>query len=197
MRRIRAHPALPVLAALGLALLLPACQTSESPTERVAFGGASNFAAPLLPPGPGRKVAERKGWVVEAVTATVTEPAHCRVSRPGDSGPKLSFQAAPGSFSVLIGTPDRLLAPGASYDVDLAFDGAATESHKAQALDSGTLAVRIRSLDYEDITDAFVRAKSMTASSLRLGGRIAAFPLTGSNWAVNALDECRRIHTRS
>ena len=189
MRTLRACSVLLALA------LLAACQTSEN--SRVAYGGAASFTAPTLSPSPGRKVAERKGWVVEAVAGTMTEPAHCRVSRPGDSGPTLSFQAAPGSFSVLIGTPNRLLAPGASYDLTLAFDGAASESHAAQALDSGTLAVRIRSLDYEDITDAFVRAKSMDVSSPRLGGRIAAFPLTGSNWAVNALDECRRMHTRS
>ena len=82
-------------------------------------------------------------------------------------------------------------------DLALDFDGAASESHKAQALDSDTLAVRIRSLDYEDITDAFVRARSLEVSSPRLGGRIATFPLAGSNWAVNALDECRRLNTQS
>lgn len=188
MRRPRVH-----LAFLALALLA-ACQTSE--TSRVSYGGAAGLAAPTAP-SPGRKIAERRGWVVEAVSGTVTEPAHCRVSRPGDGGATLSFQAAPGSFSVLISTPDRLLAPGAAYDLTLAFEGAAPESHKAVALDSGTLLVRIQSLDYEDITDPYARSKGLEVSSPRLGGRIAAFPLGGSNWAVNALDECRRLNTRS
>lgn len=188
MRRFRACA---VLAGL---CLLAACQTSESPLSK---GGASGLASPLPSPGSARTVAERKGWVVEAVAGTFAEPAHCRVSRPGGSGPTLAFQAAPGRFSVLVGTPDRLLAPGATYDLTMAFEGAASESHKAQAVDSGTLAVRIMSLDYEDITDAFMRAKTLEVSSQRLGGRIAAFPLAGSNWAINALDECRRLHTRS
>ena len=189
MRTLRACSVLLALA------LLAACQTSEN--SRVAYGGAAGFTAPTLSPSPGRKVAERKGWVVEAVAGTMTEPAHCRVFRPADSGAKLSFQAAPGSFSVLISAPDRLLAPGASYELTLAFEGAAPESHKAVALDSGTLMVRIQSLDYEDITDAYARSKGLEVSSPRLGGRIAAFPLSGSNWAVNALDECRRLNTRS
>lgn len=188
MRRIRACV---VLAALGL---LAACQTSESPLSQ---GGASRFTAPLPAPANGRKIAERKGWVVEAVAGNIAEPAHCRVSRPGDSGPTLTFHAAPGRFSVLVEAPGHLLAPGATYDITLAFEGAASESHQAQAIDSGTLAVRILSLDYEDITDAFVRAKRLEVSCPRLGGRIGAFSLTGSNWAVNALDECRRLHTRS
>ena len=188
MRRIRACV---VLAGLGL---LAACQTSESPMSQ---GGASRFTTPLPPPDSGRKVAERKGWVVESVAGTVAEPAHCRVSRPNDSGPKLAFQAAPGRFSVLVEASGHLLAPGATYDLTLAFEGAASEAHPAQAIDSGTLAVRIASLDYEDITDAFVRSKRLEVSSPRLGGRIADFSLTGSNWAVNALDECRRLHTRS
>lgn len=188
MRRLRVH-----LAFLALAFLA-ACQTSEN--SRVAYGGASGLASTLTP-SPGRKVAERRGWVVEAVSGTVTEPAHCRVSRPGDSGATLSFQAAPGSFSVLIGTPNRLLAPGATYDLTLTFEGAAPESHTAVALGSGTLMVRIRSLDYEDITDPYARSKGLEVSSPSLGGRIAAFPLAGSNWAVNALDECRRLNTRS
>lgn len=191
MRRLSVRPAL-----LGLAVLLPACQTTENPAGRIAYGGAAGFVAPTSPTH-GRRVAERRGWVVEAVAGTAAQPAHCRVFRPGDSGPALSFQAAPGSFSVLVSTPDRLLAPGAGYDVTLTFEGAASESHKAQALDSGTLMVRILSLDYEDITDPYARSKSVEVSSQRLGGRIAAFPLAGSNWAVNALDECRRLHTRS
>ncbi len=197
MRRIRARLDLLGLALLGLTLL-PACQTTESPAvQRASYGTASGFTTPMLKPPPGRRVAERKGWVVEAVDGSVAESAHCRASRPGDSGPTLAFHAAPGVFSVLIGTPNHLLAPGAGYDLALDFDGAASESHKAQALDSDTLAVRIRSLDYEDITDAFVRARSLEVSSPRLGGRIATFPLAGSNWAVNALDECRRLNTQS
>jgi len=188
MRRFRACVVL-----AGLALVA-ACQTSESPLSQ---GGAARFTSPLPPPGPGRPVGERKGWVVEAVAGSVTEPAHCRVSRPGDSGPKLSFQAAPGGFAVLIEAPGHLLAPSASYDLTFSFEGAAPETHSAQALDSGTLAVRIRSLDYEDVADPYMHAKSMEVASPRLGGRIASFPLTGSNWALNALDECRRLHTRS
>ncbi len=197
MRRIRARLDLPGLALLGL-VLLSACQTTESPpAQRTAYNSGTGLTAPLFQPPPGRKVAERKGWMVEAVAGTMAEPAHCRVSRPDDSGPTLAFHAAPGVFSVLIGTPNHLLAPGAGYDLALDFDGAASESHKAQALDSDTLAIRIRSLDYEDITDAFVRARSLEVSSPRLGGRIATFPLAGSNWAVNALDECRRLNTQS
>ena len=191
MRLPRAVTALLALGALA------ACQTSENPGNRTSFGGSSGFAAPLAPPGPSRKVAERKGWVVEAVNATVAEPAHCRVSRPGDSGPTLSFQAAPGRFSILIGTPNRLLAPGASYELTLNFEGAASESHTAQAVDSSTLAVRIQSLDYEDVADSYGRAKRLEVSSQRLGGRVAAFTLDGSNWAINALDECRRLNTRT
>ncbi|WP_448187382.1 hypothetical protein [Azospirillum sp. sgz301742] len=189
MRRIRACV---VLAGI---CLLAACQTSESPP--LSQGGASRFTSPLPPPSSVRQVAERKGWVVETVAGTAAEPAHCRVSRPGDSGPKLAFQAAPGRFSVLVEAPGHLLAPGATYDLTITFEGAASESHTAQAIDSGTLAVRIASLDFEDITDAFMRSKTLEVSSPRLGGRIASFPLTGSNWAINALDECRRLHTRS
>lgn len=189
MRRLRACPV------LLAAALLAACQTSED--TRVAYGGAAGFGAQVLSPAPGRRVAERRGWLVEAVAGTVTEPAHCRVSRPGEDGPRLTFQAAPGSFAVLIATPDRLLAPGASYELTLAFEGAAPETHTAVARDSSTLMVRIQSHDYEDITDAFARSKGLEVSSPRLGGRIAAFPLAGSNWAVNALDECRRLNTRS
>ncbi|HYG84897.1 MAG TPA: hypothetical protein VD978_01425 [Azospirillum sp.] len=190
MRRTRAPAAL-----LGLGLLV-ACQTTEAPSP-VTQGGASRFSVPQTPQPDARKVAERKGWVVEAVTGSFAEPAHCRATRPGDSGPKLTFQTSPGRFSVLIGTPNRLLAPGATYDLTFAFEGAASESHTAQAVDSDTLAVRISSLDYEDITDPYARAKRLEVSSPRLGGHIAAFPLAGSNWAINAIDECRRIHTKS
>lgn len=182
------------LALLSLGVLA-ACQTTESPANRTSYSGASGFTAPLAPPGPGRRVAERKGWVVEAVTATVAEPAHCRVFRPGDSGPALSFQAAPGRFSILFSALNRLLAPGAAYDLTFDFEGAASESHQAQAVNSDTLAVRIQSLDYEDITDSFSRAKRLAVSSQSLGGRVAAFALEGSSWAVNALDECRRLNT--
>lgn len=194
MRRTRAF-----VVETGILLLLcgfmAACQTTDSPAPPVSFGGASRLTAPPLPSPSARKVAERKGWVVEAVAATLAEPAHCRTGRPADNGPSLAFRASPGRFGVSIRTLDRLLAPGASYELTFTFEGAASESHTAQATDSGTLAVLIRSLDYEDITDAFVRAQHLEISSPQLGGRIAAFPLAGSNWAINALDECRRIHT--
>lgn len=189
MRRLRACSVLLAVA------LLAACQTSED--SRVAYGGAAGFGVQALAPSPGRRVAERRGWVVEAVAGTVTEPAHCRAFRPGDDGPRLSFQAAPGSFAMLIAAPDRLLAPGANYELTLTFEGAAPETHTAVARDSSTLMVRIQSHDYEDVTDPYARAKGLEVSSPRLGGRIAAFPLAGSNWAVNALDECRRLNTRS
>ncbi len=187
------HPhALMAVSGFVLLSLLAGCQTAFFPDA----GGASRLSGPPLSSQAGRQIAERKGWRVETVANTPAQPAHCQVMRSGDDGATLIMQAAPGLFAVLIGTQNQTLTPGNAYNLTFTFQKAPSQSHQAQAIDPTTLAIRIGGLDYEDATEALAHTTRLEVSSASLGGRIAAFPMTGSSWAVNALDECRRIHTQ-
>ena len=48
---------------------------------------------------------------------------------------------------------------------------------------------------YEDLFEPFMRSKAVTLQSESSGGKIGDVSLGGSSWAINALDECRILHT--
>ncbi len=194
MRRLRTGRGAPAAAAALLSAILSACQTGPAPAPPPP-------AVPAEPPpsglseAPGRVVAQNKGWVVRAHPATGTGAAYCFAAR-ADSGFPLSFRATAKGAAMLINADHHAQpAEARASRLTAIFPGGEEVALEARPLPDGGLIVPVELPTYEDLFEPFVRAKAVTLRSEASEGAIGDVSLGGSSWALNALDECRILHT--
>ncbi|WP_448202935.1 hypothetical protein [Azospirillum sp. sgz302134] len=193
MRRLRSGRAVHVLA-VGL---LTACQTT-SPPPSVANKAPTDFLQPSsgLSDAPGRVVAQNKGWVVRAHPATKTGSAYCFATRTDSSSP-LSFRATAKGAAMLVNADQHAQPAGGESRLTAIFPDGAKVAMEAQPLPNGGVVVPVELPKYEDLFEPFMRSKAVTLQNEGAGGKIGDVSLGGSSWALNALDECRILHTQS
>lgn len=170
-----------LLAVVLAAAALAGCQTTE-------LNNAAAFAD-----GPGKSFRERRGWVVDFIPAENGAPAHCRGRRAAASpGPAIAFIGAEGEsgFRVSGLSPEKLAAAGEA--VTASFDHGDRQEFKARK-DGDTLLALFPTDHYEDVMHAFSRGRSVDLRG-RSGATLAEISLSGSSWAINATDECRRMN---
>ncbi|MDQ2101397.1 hypothetical protein [Azospirillum isscasi] len=192
MRRIRSGAASAMLAAT----LLTACQTTGAPpppTEQARPLPPDKPASPLSD-APGRVVAQNKGWIVRAHPATKTGSAYCYATRTDDSSP-LSFRATAKGAAMLVNADPHAQAKGTESRLTAIFPDGETMALEATPLPDGGVVVPVELPKYEDLFEPFMRSRAVTLQ--QDGGRtdIGDVNLGGSSWALNALDECRILHT--
>lgn len=185
---------------LPLLLLLPACQTTNPPPSPraeapVAYVQPSDFG---LSDAPGRVVAQNKGWVVRAHPASQTGSAYCLATRTDSSSP-LSFRAtARGAAMLVKGDWNAQPSDGDSRLMAIFPDGASL-ALEAKPLPDGGVIVPVELPKYEDLFEPFMRSRAVTLKAAEADGigidGIGDVSLGGSSWALNALDECRILHT--
>lgn len=164
------------------AVVLAGCQTT-SPDNAAGFAD-----------GPGKSFRERRGWVVDFVPAENNAPAHCRGRRAAAmTGPVIVFIGAERESGFRIsGLPaDRLAAAGDALVAT--FDHGDRQDFKVSR-DGDALLALFPTDHYEDVMHAFSRGRSVDFRG-RGGASLAELSLSGSSWAINATDECRRMHT--
>ena len=194
MRRIRSGAALAVLAVM----FLTACQTNGAPAPE---------ATPVQPPltgrtasplsdAPGRVGAQNKGWVVRAHPATKTGSAYCYATRADDSSP-LSFRATAKGAAMLVNADPQAQAKDTESRLTAIFPDGETMALEASPLPDGGVVVPVELPKYEDLFEPFMRSRAVTLQRDGGGTDIGDVNLGGSSWALNALDECRILHTDS
>lgn len=175
------RPLAVVLAVVLAAAALAGCQTTD----------ANNAAA--FADGPGKSFRERRGWVVDFIPAENGAPAHCRGRRAAASpGPAIAFIGAEGEsgFRVSGLSAEKLAAAGEA--VTASFDHGDRQEFKARK-DGDSLLALFPTDHYEDVMHAFSRGRSVDLRNGR-GVSLAEVSLSGSSWAINATDECRRMN---
>lgn len=193
MRRIRSSAVLAVLAAT----LLTACQTTGAPApsaEQAHRPPPPDVAAAALSDAPGRVVAQNKGWVVRAHPATKTGSAYCFATRTDDSSP-LSFRATAKGAAMLVNADQHAQAKGAESRLTAIFPDGESMALEASPLPDGGVVVPVELPKYEDLFEPFMRSRAVTLQREGGGTDIGDVNLGGSSWALNALDECRILHT--
>ncbi|MCW2236714.1 hypothetical protein [Azospirillum canadense] len=200
MRRARSGRTAVRVAALLLPIaLLPACQATNSPPlPRAAVPTA--FVRPSdsgLSDAPGRVVAQNKGWVVRAHPATQTGSAYCLATR-ADSASPLSFRATAKGAAMLVNGDQKAQPPtgerAGESRLTAIFPDGASMALEAKPLPNGGVIVPVELPKYEDLFEPFMRSKAVTLKSAD-ADKIGDVSLGGSSWALNALDECRILHT--
>ncbi|HEY0832952.1 MAG TPA: hypothetical protein VGE72_03495 [Azospirillum sp.] len=172
--------------ALLAAPLLTGCQTTAPPSATAARSKTHSD-------GPGRVITEKRGWTVELHATDDRERAFC-LARRAAAAPGLVFVAAARDSGFrLTGLPPR--GDGDPAQITALFDDGERVPFQAHALDDRALAVAFPTADYEDALYPFARSRTVEFHSG--GGALASFSLSGSSWAINATDECRRMHTGS
>lgn len=170
-----------LLAVVLAAAMLAGCET----TETNKTGGFAD--------GPGNSFRERRGWVVDFVPAENGAPAHCRGRRAAATiGPAIAFIGAEGEsgFRVSGLSADKLAAAGDALVAS--FDHGDRQEFKARK-DGDSLLALFPTDHYEDVMHAFSRGRSVDLRG-RGGAMLAEISLSGSSWAINATDECRRMN---
>lgn len=192
MRRIRSSAVLAVLAAT----LLTACQTTGAPAPSAehAHRPPPPDVAAALSEAPGRVVAQNKGWVVRAHPATKTGSAYCFATRTDDSSP-LSFRATAKGAAMLVNADQHAQAKGAESRLTAIFPDGESMALEASPLPDGGVVVPVELPKYEDLFEPFMRSRAVTLQREGGGTDIGDVNLGGSSWALNALDECRILHT--
>lgn len=200
MRRLSSGRTAVRAAALLLSvILLPACQATNSPPlPRAAVPAA--FVRPSdsgLSDAPGRVVAQNKGWVVRAHPATQTGSAYCLATRT-DSASPLSFRATAKGAAMLVNGDQKAQPPTGERAGDsrlmAIFPDGASVALEAKPLPNGGVIVPVELPKYEDLFEPFMRSKAVTLKTAE-ADKIGDVSLGGSSWALNALDECRILHT--
>ena len=187
MRRLRAGSLSILLATAALA----ACQTPPVPPPDA--DDAAPAAAPAAPETPTRIIGERENWVIEFHQAGTDGKPFCKAWRPNVRGARLVFTAgAEDSGFRLSGVGPRRPTTG-PLRLQALFDDGERTVYRAAVRPGPALAVSFPTVRYDDATHPFARAR--TVEFRGPGGRLAGFDLTGTNWALNALDECRRLNT--
>ncbi|WP_029008481.1 hypothetical protein [Azospirillum halopraeferens] len=193
MRHLRA-PSLtalraPSLTALLATLALAACQT---PPDAPPAPAAQPAAVPAAPEEPTRVLGERNDWVIEFHEAGADGRPFCKAWRPGVRGARLVFVAgAEDSGFRLSGVGPRRPTDG-PLRLQAVFDDGERVAFRALVEPGPSLTVSFPTARYDDEVHAFARA--LRVEFRGPGGALAGFDLTGTNWALNALDECRRLH---
>ena len=196
MRRPRSGRTDAVLAAALLATaLLAACQTTQPTATTALAPAAPRPNSSGLSDAPGRVVAQNKGWVVRAHPATKTGAAYCFATRADSSSP-LSFRATAKGAAMLV-NGDQHAQPAEDRDAKLMamFPDGEKVALEAKPLPNGGVMVPVELPSYEDLFEPFMRSKAVTLHSDSADGAIGDVSLGGSSWALNALDECRILHT--
>lgn len=190
---------------LLVALALAGCQTTAAPTSIESDTVAA--PPPALPPAsalsdaPGRVIAENRGWVVTAYPPSPTGRAYCTASRQGDGSPLLSFRATAERAALLVMTdhtamPDRQAQPHGPGELTAKFSDGVEHQLKAMKTEDGGVIVPVELPTYDDLMEPFAESKTVTLEGNVLSGPVGDINLGGSNWAINALAECRILHTR-
>jgi hypothetical protein len=175
-----------LFAALLAGALLAGCQTTATPTTATRPRTYSD--------GPSKVVAEKRGWTVELVSNGDRDRAYCLAQRKA-AAPGLVFVAAVRDSGFRItGLPPRGDAEPAQPLTAL-FDEGERVPFQAHPLDDRALMVAFPTVDYEDALYPFARSRKVEFHAG--SGPVASFSLSGSSWAINAADECRRMHTGS
>jgi len=191
MRRPRSGRTVAVLVAAHLC----ACQTTQPPAPAASAPVPQTINASGLSDAPGRVVAQNKGWVVRAHPATKTGAAYCFATRTDSSSP-LSFRAtAKGAAMLVNGDQHAQPAEDRASKIKAMFPDGETVALEAKPLPNGGVIVPVELPSYEDLFEPFMRSKAVTLQSETSGGKIGDVSLGGSSWAINALDECRILHT--
>lgn len=180
-----------LFAALLAGTLLAGCQTTAPQSTTAATPKAHSD-------GPTRVVAEKRGWTVELVTTGDRERAYCLAQRKA-AAPGLVFVAAVRDSGFrLTGLPPQGGTDSAK-PLTARFDDGERVPFQAHPLDERALMVAFPTADYEDALFPFARSRKVEFHDDAGPGAnpVAAFNLSGSSWAINAADECRRMHTGS
>ena len=74
------------------------------------------------------------------------------------------------------------------------FPDGASLALEAKPLPNGGVIVPVELPKYEDLFEPFMRSKAVTLKTAE-ADNIGDVSLGGSSWALNALDECRILHT--
>lgn len=176
-----------LFAALVAGALLAGCQTTAPQSATSARSKAHSD-------GPTRVVAEKRGWTIELVTAGDRDRAYCLAQRKA-AAPGLVFVAAVRDSGFrLTGLPPVGDADSARALTAL-FDDGERVPFQAHPLDDRALMVAFPTADYEDALFPFARSRKVEFQNG--ASPVASFNLSGSSWAINAADECRRMHTGS
>lgn len=181
MRGIRT----PLLAG-SLAALLAGCQPPPpvdiAPAVATAHWGSG---------GGAKLFRERRGWTVESIAASAADRAHCVGRRRSDSVGLVFIGGEPESGFQLVGVPGTP-EPGSAEILTARFDQGDRRRFEARALPGGILEVIFPTAQYDGTLQAFARSHSVSFEGQRIGP-VAQLDLDGSNWAINATDECRRM----
>lgn len=170
-----------LLAVVLAAAALAGCQTTQT-NDPVAFAD-----------GPGKSFRERRGWVVDFVPAENSAPAHCRGRRAtATGGPLIVFIGGEreSGFRISGLGADKLATAGDALVA--AFDYGDRQEFKTRR-DGDALLALFPTEQYEDVMHAFSRGRSVDFRG-RGGASLTELSLSGSSWAINATDECRRMH---
>jgi hypothetical protein len=193
MHRLRAPRS---LTALVLGLALAACQTTgPAPTSHAATPEAPSKLEPVLPETPGRIVAQNKGWVVRAHPARDGTEAYCLATPSGEALPRLAFRATAEEAAMLVRGGDSAKPGEDEAKLTATFQDGEKLALDARPMADGRVLVPVEIPQYYDVLDPFAASKSVTLESELLGKPVADLNLSGSLWAINALDECRILHT--
>lgn len=194
MRRTRSGRTAARLAVVLLpAALLPACQTTTPPPAPVARAEFIQPNTSGLSDAPGRVVAQNKGWVVRAHPATRAGSAYCVATRADSTSP-LSFRATAKGAAMLVNGDQQAQPSGGDSRLTAIFPDGASMALEAKPLPNGGVIVPVELPKYEDLFEPFMRSKAVTLQK-EGEGKIGDVSLGGSSWALNALDECRILHT--
>ena len=194
MHRIRTARAATVLA---LGTTLAACQTSQTASLDPAAETrpAREAVEPALTTAPGRIVAQNKGWVVRAHPAKDGSAAYCLATRQGESLPRLAFRATAEEAGMLVRGAAGSPSGKDGEKLTATFNDGEKMKLDARPLPDGRVLIPVAIPDYYDVLDPFAGARTVTLESESLGKPVADLNLSGSLWAINALDECRILHT--
>lgn len=200
------HPAPRALAALALmGAALAACQTTGTGPDAGPGAPVTTLAAapvlatstlqPAQAEGTGEIVAQNKGWVVRAHPALNGSAAYCLATPKGEALPRLSFRATADEAAMLVRGAAGSDPAEDKAKLTATFEGGEKMALEARPLPDGRVLVPVELPAYYDVLDPFASSKSVTLESDLLDKPVSDLNLSGSLWAINALDECRILHT--
>lgn len=174
-----------LLAAAAFLLAAPGlvgCQTAET-------GGKSGLGE-----GDGKAFRERRGWTVEHIAAQGNALAHCRGRRTAAaaSGLSVSFIGAERESGFRLDGLPAEKTPDKRGEIIALFDNGDRQTFPARKDGDGLLALA-PTAHYEEFMHPFGRARQVSLRDAQ-GDALGDLSLNGSSWAINATDECRRMH---
>ncbi len=161
-------------------------------------------APPAPPPAPaqsaepangtdGEILRQRRGWTV-TLHRTDGKPSLCLASRLGAGGANLAFATTAAEGRVLLRNAPTNAQPGTVVTLNAVVEGAEPVNLSAIQRTDGTLAAVMPFAQFEQTVAPFAHGRRVTFE----GGAMTQTPrpinLTGSEWAINSVVECRILH---